>query len=311
MRTAILIPCYNEELTILKVINDFKNELPNADIYVYDNNSSDKTYEIATSVLPENYVCKEPRQGKGNTVRAMFQDIDADIYVIIDGDDTYPANAIHDLIKPVLHENFDMVIGDRLSNHSYAIENKRNFHNFGNNLVRNMINFLFRSKLNDIMTGYRVFNKFFVKTFPILSKGFEIETEMTIFSLHNNYKVKEIPIIYKDRPEGSESKLNTYHDGFKVIMTILKLFRNYRPMLFFSLIGITISLLGITVGLPVIKEYFTTGIIYRIPSAILSTSLIIIALLAFFSGLILDTMVVYQKYLHEQMAVLFKCIEKK
>jgi len=309
MKTAVLIPCYNEELTISKVIQDFRKEIPEADIYIYDNNSSDKTYEIAVTALSAEFVFKEPRQGKGNTVRSMFQDINADIYVLVDGDDTYPANSVHELIKPVLTGQADMVIGDRLSNGSYLNENKRIFHNFGNVLVRNMLNKIFGAKINDIMTGYRAFSKFFVKTFPVLSKGFEIETEMTVHSLHHNYKIKEIPIVYKDRPHGSKSKLNTFTDGIKVLKIIMSLFKNYKPMLFFGFTSLMFLLIGFVIGFPVISEYIATGYILKIPSAILASSLEIVAMLAFNCGLILDTTVRHQKYLHEQMVILFKCIK--
>lgn len=218
MEIAVLIPCYNEEKTIAQVITDFKNQLPDAKIYVYDNNSKDRTAEIAAQNGA--IVRKEPRQGKGNVVRSMFFDIDADYYVMVDGDNTYPAEFVHDLLKPLIYNHADMVIGDRLSNGTYHSENKRNFHNFGNNLVRNLINSLYKSNIQDIMTGYRAFNKFFVKTIPVMSPGFQIETELTIHSLDKRFKVTEIPIDYRDRPEGSESKLNTFRDGYKVLKTI-------------------------------------------------------------------------------------------
>ena len=212
MEIAVLVPCYNEELTVEKVIRDFNEYLPEAKVYVYDNNSTDKTYEMA--VKAGAIVKKERRQGKGNVVRSMFRDIDADVYIMMDGDDTYPVEEIRKLIEPVVNGEADMVIGDRLSNGTYAAENKRGFHNFGNNLVRNLINRLFNGNINDIMTGYRVFNRTFVKTMPVMSEGFQIETELSIFSLVNRFKIVEIPITYRDRPEGSVSKLNTFKDGF-------------------------------------------------------------------------------------------------
>ena len=230
MKTAVLIPCYNEEITIEKVIKDFKKELPDAEIYVYNNNSKDKTAEIAEKNGA--IVRHEYRQGKGNVVRSMFREIDADIYVMVDGDDTYPAEEVHKLIKPVVDGEADMVIGDRLTNGTYQKENKRHFHEFGNNLVKKSINVAFKTDLKDIMTGYRVFNKLFVKTMPVMSPKFEIETEMTIHALDKNFLIEEIPVTYRDRPEGSVSKLNTYSDGFKVLKTIFNLYKNYRPMPF-------------------------------------------------------------------------------
>ena len=230
-KIAVLIPCYNEELTVEKVVTDFKRELPAADIYVYDNNSKDKTADLASAAGA--IVRKETAQGKGNVVRTMFKNIDADVYILVDGDDTYPADEVHKLIQPVLEGNADMVIGDRLSNGTYFEENKRGFHGFGNNLVKNLINFLFKSNINDIMTGYRVYSRRFVKNMPVMSSGFQIETEMTIFSLVYRMKLVEIPITYRDRPAGSESKLNTFSDGFKVLVKLFDLFKNYRPMLFF------------------------------------------------------------------------------
>ena len=226
-KIAILIPCYNESLTIKKVINDFKRELPEADIYVYDNNSTDNTYEIA---LNEGAIVKkEPRQGKGNVIRQMFFDIEADYYLMVDGDDTYPAENSKELISALREGRADMVIGDRLSNGTYFNENKRAFHDFGNNLVKNSINRLYQADIKDVMTGYRGFNRMFVKSFPVMSSGFQIETEFTIHALDKRFKLVEIPIDYRDRPEGSESKLDTYSDGFKVLLTILKMFKDYKP----------------------------------------------------------------------------------
>jgi glycosyltransferase involved in cell wall biosynthesis len=229
---AILIPAYNEELTITKVIKDFKKELPEAKIYVYNNNSKDKTEELAKK---ENViVVNETRQGKGNVVRSMFKDIDADIYVMVDADDTYPAEAVHELIKPIYDNRADMVNGDRLTNGAYYNENKRAFHNLGNNLVRNIICKLYKSNVKDIMTGYRAFNYDFVKGMPVLSKKFEIETEMTLHCLDKNYRLIEVPIDYRDRPEGSVSKLNTIKDGFAVIHAIFDIYKNYKPLQFFG-----------------------------------------------------------------------------
>lgn len=286
---AILIPCYNEELTITKVINDFKKELPEAIIYVYDNNSTDNTLKIAL----ENgaIVKKEYRQGKGNVVRSMFRDIDADIYVMIDGDDTYPANFVHNLMRPIISGEADIVIGDRHSNGTYKEENKRPMHDFGNNLVKNLINKIFHSNLKDIMTGYRVFNKKFVKNMPVNSDGFEIETEMTLHTLDKKFSIKEIPIDYRDRPEGSFSKLNTYSDGFRVLKTIFWVFKDYRPLTFFTILATLFFILSLFAGIPVISEFITTSFITKIPSAVLSVGLMLISILSLFSGFILDTIV--------------------
>jgi len=286
---AVLIPCYNEELTIAKVISDFKKELPSAKIYVYDNNSSDNTFSIA--IRGGAIVKKEYRQGKGNVIRSMFRDIDADIYIMIDGDDTYPASFVHSLMKPILDNEADIVIGDRHSNGTYKDENKRPMHNFGNNLVKGLINNIFKADLKDIMTGYRVFNKKFVKNMPINSSGFEIETEMTLHTLDKRFNIKEIPIEYRDRPKGSFSKLNTYSDGIKVLKTILWVFKDYRPLAFFSLFSFFFFVLGLFMGIPVLLEFFETSLISKIPSAILSVGLMIISILALFSGFILDTIV--------------------
>lgn len=289
MKTAVLIPCYNEELTIEKVIKDFKKELPEAEIYVYDNNSKDKTAQIAK----ENgaIVKHEYRQGKGNVVRSMFRDIDADIYVMADGDDTYPAEEVHKLIEPVVNGEADMVIGDRLTNGTYQKENKRHFHEFGNNLVKKAINVAFKTDLKDIMTGYRVFNKLFVKNMPVLSPKFEIETEMSLHALDKKFIIKEIPIVYRDRPEGSESKLNTVSDGMKVIKTIVKMFKDFKPRQFFWAFSLLFVLLGLIVGLPVIVEFIKTGYITKMPSAVLATGIMIFAIIIAQCGVILDTVV--------------------
>jgi glycosyltransferase involved in cell wall biosynthesis len=287
MKIAVLIPCYNEEKTIGKVISDFRRELPEADIYVYDNNSSDRTSLIAAEHGA--IVRKEFRQGKGNVVRSMFREIDADIYVMVDGDDTYPAEFVHQLIEPIKRGEANMVIGDRLSNGTYFQENKRPFHNFGNNLVKNLINFLYKSDIKDIMTGYRAFDKLFVKSMPVMSPGFEIETEMSIHALDKKFLIKEVPIDYRDRPEGSESKLNTFSDGWKVLKMIFTLFKDYKPFLFFSLWALLFFILGLAVGIPVVVEFIQTKFITRVPSAILAVGLMIFALLSFTCGLILDT----------------------
>lgn len=309
MKIAVLIPCYNEAITIGKVVNDVIKELPEAVVYVYDNNSRDKTAEIAAANGA--IVVKEPRQGKGNVVRSMFKNIDADIYVLIDGDDTYPFPCVRDLMQPVIQNEADMVIGERMSNGTYSTENSRAFHGFGNNLVKGLINFLFRSKLVDIMSGYRVFNRYYVKTFPVLSKGFEIETEMTIYGLHNNYRIMEIPIKYRDRPSGSVSKLNTYSDGFKVLKIVFLLFRDYKPLMFFGVSSIICVILGIVIGISPILEFIRTGYVYKVPSAILAAALEIIAMLLFACGLILETTVKYQKALGEQLSNLFTVLDKK
>lgn len=289
MKTAILIPCYNEALTIQKVIADFKRELPDADIYVYDNNSTDETYGLAKKCGA--IVKKEPRQGKGFVVRQMFLDINADYYVMVDGDDTYPADAVHKLLAPLKNGSADMTIGDRLSNGTYYKENKRAFHDFGNNIVKNSINKLYKSNITDVMTGYRGFNKVFVKSIPVMSNGFQIETEFTIHALDKRFKIYELPINYRDRPEGSESKLNTISDGIKVLLTIINMFKDSKPLLFFSILSIISLLFGLITGIPVILEFINTGLITRIPSAILATGLVTISFLLIITGLILDTVV--------------------
>ncbi|WAH38829.1 glycosyltransferase family 2 protein [Alicyclobacillus dauci] len=289
MRIAVLLPCYNEELTIEKVIRDFRRELPEATIYVYDNNSRDKTAEIARNAGA--VVRRESRQGKGNVVRSMFRDIDADIYVMADGDDTYPAEFVHDLMKPVIDEEADMTIGDRHSDGSYESENKRPFHNFGNHFVKGLINRLFRSDLRDIMTGYRVFNRRFAKTMPVKSEGFEIETEMTLHALDKRFRILEIPIQYRDRPPGSESKLNTVKDGIRVLKTVFWIFKDYKPLSFFSFIALIFFVLGLLVGVPVVTEFFQTGLIAKMPSAILAVGLMVLATNSLTCGFILDTIV--------------------
>jgi len=293
MKTAVLIPCYNEEMTVGKVVNDFKKELPEAEVYVYDNNSTDKTVQEALKAGA--VVRKVKRQGKGNVVKKMFTEIDADIYVLVDGDDTYPASFVHKLIEPVQNGEADITVGDRLTNGSYFRENKRKFHSFGNNLIRFLINKLFKADLKDILSGYRVFNKKFVKNFPVESEGFEIETEMTLHALDKKFDLLEVPIDYKDRPEGSYSKLNTYSDGIRVIKTIFWLFKDYRPLIFFILLSSVFFIFSLICGIPVIVEFFETHYITKLPSAILSVGLMLIAVLSVFSGLILDTIVSQNK----------------
>lgn len=294
-KIAVLVPCYNEELTIRKVVDDFKKELPDADIYVYDNNSKDKTAQIAKEAGA--VVVPEYRQGKGNVVRSMFRDIDADIYVMVDGDDTYPADEVHKLVEAVQDGN-DMVIGDRLSS-TYFTENKRPFHNTGNSVVRYMINLIFKSDIKDVMTGYRAFSKRFVKTVAIMSPGFQIETELTATSLQYRYNVKSIPIAYRDRPEGSSSKLNTFGDGFKVIMTLFDLAKDYRPLLFFGALALVFFVLGLLAGIPVIVEFIQTAYIAKVPSAILASGLMVIAVLLVMLGIIIDHQANKEKREHE------------
>lgn len=298
-KIAVMIPCYNEELTIRKVVEDFKKELPDAYIYVYNNNSKDNTEKIAKDAGA--IVIREYKQGKGNVVRSMFRDIDADMYVMVDGDDTYPAEEVHKLIEVVESGMADMAIGDRLSNGTYIKENKRNFHNFGNVLVKNTINFIFKSKLNDIMTGYRVFNREFVKNMPVLSPGFEIETEMTFHALDRNYSIVEVPITYRDRPVGSVSKLNTFSDGFKVLLTIFKMFKNYRPLGFFLIVAIIFWIISLIIGVPLFVEFFKTGVVTKFPRGILATGIAIFGMLSLSIGVILDTLVRQHK---EQLEIL-------
>ena len=286
MTVAVLIPCYNESKTIEKVVKNFKRELPDADIYVYDNNSIDHTDEIAKAAGA--IVRYEYRQGKGNVIRSMFRDIQADCYLMVDGDDTYSAENAKEMIDLVLNKHYDMVIGDRLSS-TYFAENKRLFHDFGNVAVRNLVNHLFHGNIKDIMTGFRAFSKIFVKSFPILSKGFEIETEMTIHALDKNLLTYSIPINYRDRPEGSISKLNTYSDGIKVLNTIFRLYKDYRPLSFFSLLSCILFLISLILFFPVFLGYLETGLVQRMPTLVASVFLFLSALLLFIGGLILDT----------------------
>lgn len=286
-RIAVLVPCYNEEVTVGKVVADFRRELPGAAVYVYDNNSTDRTAELAAAAGA--VVVSEPRQGKGNVVRQMFRDIDADCYLMVDGDDTYPADAARALCGPILSGHADMTVGDRLSNGTYAEENKRAFHGFGNDLVRAMIKWIYGYAFDDVMTGYRAFSRAFVKTFPVLSDGFQIETELSIHAVDRRWRILDVPIVYRDRPEGSESKLSTFSDGAKVIMTIAGLFKNYRPMKFFGLIALLFLLLGLVAGIPVIAEFFRTGLVLRLPTAVLACALVFLCGLSLATGMILDS----------------------
>ena len=287
MKTAVLIPCYNESATIEKVVIDFKKCMPHADIYVYDNNSTDGTAEIAANAGA--IVRYEYKQGKGNVVKSMFRDIRADCYIMVDGDDTYPAKAAMEFEELILSGKADMVIGDRLSS-TYFEENDRPFHNTGNKVVRKFINLFFKSDLHDIMTGMRGFSYNFVKSFPISSKEFEIETEMSVFALMNDFNIEEIPIQYRDRVEGSESKLNTYRDGFKVIMMIFALIRDERPLLFFSAVSAILLIIAGIYFFPILLKYFSTGYVLKIPTLIVISTVVIIAALTFFIGVILHVL---------------------
>ena len=297
MKTAVLIPCYNEELTINKVVSDFHKALPEAEIYVYDNNSTDNTYFEAEKAGA--IVRREPRQGKGNVIRQMLRDIDADCYLMVDGDDTYPAEYAVELCKGV-EDGYDMVIGDRLSS-TYFTENKRMFHNEGNRLVRFLINKLFDSHIQDIMTGYRAMSRQFAKNLPVISKGFEIETEMTIHALDKNFLIKATAIEYRDRKGDSVSKLNTFSDGIKVIKTILRLFRDYRPLAFFSLASLIMTILSLILFIPVFNEYLETGLVPRYPTLIVSGFIFITAILTFFCGVILEVISQKHRQLYEML----------
>ena len=286
-KIAVLIPCYNEEMTIEKVVKDAKANLPDAVIYVYDNNSKDNTAKIAAGAGA--IVRKEHLQGKGNVIRRMFREIDAQCYIMIDGDDTYPLEFAPEMAKLVLDEQADMVVGDRLSS-TYFTENKRPFHNVGNSFVRFSINKLFKTDIKDIMTGYRAFSFAFAKTFPVLSRGFEIETEMTIHAVNNNMDVRNVVVEYRDRPEGSVSKLSTYSDGFKVLGTIVKLFKNYKPFAFFSTISLVLALISLGFFIPVFVEYLQTGLVERFPTLITCGIVLVIAIQSFFAGTILSTL---------------------
>ena len=299
-KIAVLIPCYNESKTIAKVVKDYKEALPEADIYVYDNNSTDKTSDVAEEHGA--VVRKEYRQGKGNVVRTMFRDIDAECYIMIDGDDTYPADKAKEMCSAVMEEGVDMVIGDRLSA-TYFIENDRRFHNFGNRFVRSLINNIFNSDVKDIMTGYRAFSRMFVKNIPILANGFEIETEMTIHALDKNYIIKEIPIDYRRRPEGSFSKLDTISDGYKVVKTVFQLFRDYKPYIFFTSISVVLGVIAVLFMLPVIIEYWHTGLVPRFPTLIVCCFVMLLAILLFISGVILEVMTKKHRQLYELLVI--------
>ena len=285
-RIAVLIPCYNEEKTVQKVVADFRRALPEATVYVYNNNSTDRTAQLAAEAGA--VVRNEYMQGKGNVIRRMFREIDAECYLMADGDDTYPAEYAREMIDPVLQRQADMVVGDRLSS-TYFTENKRPFHSFGNLLVRRCINILFRNNIKDIMTGYRAFSYEFVKTFPVLSRGFEIETEMSIHAVENNMQIENVVIDFHDRPEGSESKLNTYSDGLKVLMTIARLYRTYRPLGFFGAVSAFLALLSLAFFIPVTVDYMRTGLVERFPTLIVCGFVMIAAITSFFSGLVLHT----------------------
>lgn len=286
-KIAVLIPCYNEAQTIKKVISDVREALPESTIYVYDNNSTDDTARIAKAAGA--VVRHEYKQGKGNVIRRMFREIDAECYLMIDGDDTYPLNCAREMVNKVLGHNADMVVGDRLSS-TYFTENKRPFHNFGNSLMRFGINSLFRSDIKDIMTGYRAFSYEFVKTFPIFSKGFEIETEMSIHAVNYNMQVENVIVEYRDRPEGSVSKLNTYSDGMKVIKKMMQLYKNYKPLRFFGLLCLILVLLAVCFMIPILTEYFNTGLVPKFPTLIVCGFVVLAGIQSFFAGMILEVM---------------------
>ena len=286
-KVAVLIPCFNEAITIGKVVDDFHRELPGATVYVYDNNSTDNTAQIAEEHGA--VVRQEPRQGKGNVCRQMFRDINASCYLMVDGDDTYDETKAAEMCQIILTGKADMVVGDRLSNGTYAEENKRAFHGFGNNLVRCMIKWIYGYSFKDVMTGYRAMSRPFVKTFPVLSEGFQIETELSIHAVDRRWRIMDIPIVYRDRPEGSKSKLNTITDGFRVIRMIGPLFKDYRPLKFFSLIALLLTIIGLVLGIPIITEFMSTGLVPRFPTAILATAFIFLSALSLATGLILDS----------------------
>lgn len=300
-KIAVLIPCYNEEKTVEKVVRDTRRVLPDAEIYVYDNNSTDQTAAIAARLSEEDekvFLRHEYRQGKGNVIRSMFREIEADCYLMVDGDDTYPAENAPEMVRLVCEGKADMVVGDRLST-TYFTENKHPFHNFGNVLVRGLIRWIFHAKVKDIMTGYRAFSRSFVKGFPVLSRGFEIETEMTIHAVDKNVLIREIPVTYRDRPAGSVSKLNTYSDGFRVLRTIFRLFREYKPLAFFGALALIFLIVMLALFVPVLAEYVRTGLVPRFPSLIVSGVCAVCALLSFSVGVILDVVVKKHRQLYE------------
>ncbi len=291
-KIAVLIPCYNEERTIEKVVADARRALPEAVVYVYDNNSSDRTVELAAAAGA--VIRYERKQGKGNVIRRMFREIDARCYIMIDGDDTYPLEYAREMADKVLKEEADMVVGDRLSS-TYYQENKRPFHNMGNGLVKASINMLFHSDIQDIMTGYRAFSYQFVKSFPVLSKGFEIETEMTIHAVYNNMQVDNVIVNYRDRPEGSESKLNTYSDGIRVLNTILKMFRQYKPLAFFTTLALILTVISAVFFIPVLIEFWHTGMVDKFPTLIVCGFVEMAAIQSVFAGLILHNLGVKER----------------
>lgn len=307
-KIAVLIPCYNEAATIEKVVRDFRAALPEAVIYVYDNNSTDHTDEIARAAGA--VVRYERRQGKGNVMRTMFRDIEAQCYLMADGDDTYPAQYAPQMVRAVLEDGADMVIGDRLSS-TYFTENKRPFHNVGNVLVRKLVNYFFKGNIQDIMTGYRAFSRLFVKTYPVLSKGFEIETEMSIHALDKNFRLVNIPVDYRDRPAGSESKLNTYSDGAKVLATIFRLVKDYKPLVFFSTVALLLAAVALILFVPVFMDYLDTGLVPRFPTLIVAGFLFLGGLLTFCCGLILDTVIKKDRQNFELWLNLFRATEEK
>lgn len=296
MKIAVLLPCYNEASTIAKVVTDFRAALPEADIYVYDNNSTDGTAQAARQAGA--IVRHEPVQGKGNVIRRMFREVEADCYLMADGDDTYPAEQARQMVTPVLEEHVDMVIGDRLSS-TYFEQNKRPFHNGGNRVVRWLIRRFWHTDIHDIMTGYRAFSRTFVKNFPVMSGNFEIETEMTIHALDRRFLLREVPVAYRDRPQGSVSKLNTFSDGISVLKTIVLLYKEYRPLRFFSWLAAFLTLAGVLLLIPVLVEYFHTGLVPRFPTLIVSMFLLLAALLSLFTGLCLDVIVTKDRKAYE------------
>lgn len=293
MKIAVLIPCYNEECTVAQVVMDFREQLPQAAIHVYDNMSDDDT--VRKAMTAGAIVTTEPCRGKGRVVRSMFRDIDADVYVMVDGDHTYPAEAVHELIEPILTQQADMVVGDRISGAAYEQTKHRRFHRLGNRLVRGLINRLFSARMSDIMSGYRAFNPVFVKTMPVLSKGFEVETEMTLHALDKDFKIKEVQIEYRERPPGSVSKLSTIGDGTKVLKTLFWIFKDFKPLLFFSVMSLIFILLGLASGMPPIIDYIQYRYVYHIPLAMLAVGLMILSMLLFSVGLILDTVVKFHR----------------
>lgn len=307
-KIAVLIPCYNEASTIGKVVRDFREVLPEAVIYVYDNNSTDQTAALAREAGA--VVRQEHRQGKGNVIRTMFRDVDAQCYLMVDGDDTYPAEYARQMADAVLLDHADMVVGDRLSS-TYFTENKRPFHNVGNVLVRKLVNWFFHGQIVDIMTGYRAFSRLFVKSYPTLSRGFEIETEMSIHALDKNFYLVNVPVDYRDRPEGSQSKLNTYSDGAKVLMTIFRLVKDYKPLAFFTTVAAILTVIAAVLFVPVFWEYLETGLVARFPTLIVAGFVFLGGLLTFCCGLILDTVIKKDRQNFELWLNLFRLTEEK